>query len=313
LYIFATRFVTFVANAASGPTFWPLVFGPPADNVSANEIQGRCPMSERITTTITEGVADVRLVRSDKMNALDDAMFSALVETGERLKADPAIRAVVISGEGRAFCAGLDMGNFGRMASGESKSDQKAVANRLAGRSNGISNRAQYAVMVWREIPVPVIAAVHGVAFGGGFQVALGADMRYVAPGTRMSVMEIKWGLVPDMAGMALMRTLARDDILRELTYTGRIFSAEEALEYGFATKIVEDPYAAALETAREIADKSPTAIRAGKRIINAIPDSDAAAILLSESVEQDKLIGGEHQKEAIMANLEKRRPVFKN
>ncbi|MES1989366.1 MAG: crotonase/enoyl-CoA hydratase family protein [Pseudomonadota bacterium] len=269
-------------------------------------------MEDRIKTAITEGVADVRLVRADKMNALDDAMFAALIETGERLKADPHIRAVVISGEGRAFCAGLDMSNFGKMASGESKSDSSSPTNRLAGRTHGLSNRAQYAAMVWRDVPVPVIAAVHGVAFGGGFQIALGADMRYVAPGTRMSVMEIKWGLVPDMAGMALMRTLARDDILRELTYTGRIFSAEEALDYGFATRLVDDPYAAALATAHEIADKSPSAIRAGKRILNAIPDSDAAAILLSESVEQDKLIGGAHQKEAIMANLEKRRPVFK-
>ncbi|MFZ3033766.1 MAG: crotonase/enoyl-CoA hydratase family protein [Parvibaculum sp.] len=269
-------------------------------------------MTDRIVTTITEGVADVRLVRSDKMNALDDAMFTALVETGEKLKADKSVRAVVISGEGRAFCAGLDMGNFGRMAAGE-KNDTNAVTNRLAKRTHGNSNRAQYAAMVWRDVPVPVIAAVHGVAFGGGFQVALGADMRYVAPGTRMSVMEIKWGLVPDMAGMTLMRTLARDDIVRELTYTGRIFSAEEALEYGFATKVVEAPYAAALETAREIADKSPVAIRADKRMLNAIADSDEAAILLAESVEQDKLIGGTHQKEAIMANLEKRRPVFRD
>ncbi|MDO8290269.1 MAG: crotonase/enoyl-CoA hydratase family protein [Parvibaculum sp.] len=270
-------------------------------------------MEDRIKTTITEGVADVRLVRTDKMNALDDAMFNALIETGERLKKDASIRAVVISGEGRAFCAGLDMSNFGKMASGERGGDgDKAVASRLAGRTHGTSNRAQYAAMVWREMPVPVIAAVHGVAFGGGFQVALGADMRYIAPGTRMSIMEIKWGLVPDMAGMALMRTLARDDILRELTYTGRIFSAEEALEYGFATKIVDDPYAAALETAREIADKHPAAIRANKRMLNAIPDSNEAAILLAESVEQDKLIGSPNQKEAIMANLEKRRPVFK-
>jgi enoyl-CoA hydratase/carnithine racemase len=267
-------------------------------------------MEERIKTTITEGVADVRLVRSDKMNALDDAMFNALVETGERLKADASIRAVVISGEGRAFCAGLDMGNFGKMASGETR-DEKSVTNRLGARTHGIANRAQYAAYVWREIPVPVIAAVHGVAFGGGFQVALGADMRYVAPATRMCVMEIKWGLVPDMAGMALMRTLARDDIVRELTYTGRIFEAEEALAIGFATKVMDDPYAAALATAREIADKNPDAIRADKRILNAMADGTTAELLLAESTEQDKIIGSANQKEAIMANLEKRRPKF--
>ena len=268
-------------------------------------------MEERIKTTITDGVADVRLVRSDKMNALDDAMFSALVETGERLKADKSVRVVVISGEGRAFCAGLDMGNFGKMASGER--DKNSVTNRLSARTNGIANRAQYAAFVWREVPVPVIAAVHGVAFGGGFQVALGADMRYVAPGTRMCVMEIKWGLVPDMAGMALMRTLARDDIVRELTYTGRIFEADEALAIGFATKIMDDPYAAALATAREIADKNPDAIRADKRILNAMAHSSDAELLLAESVEQDKIIGSANQKEAVIAQMEKRRPSFAN
>jgi enoyl-CoA hydratase/carnithine racemase len=268
-------------------------------------------MEERIKTTIIDGVADVRLVRSDKMNALDDAMFNALVETGERLKTDKSVRAVVISGEGRAFCAGLDMGNFGRMASGERAAEKKSVTDGLSKRTHGIANRAQYAPYVWRDVPVPVIAAVHGVAFGGGFQVALGADMRYVAPGTRMSVMEIKWGLVPDMAGMALMRTLAREDIVRELTYTGRIFEAEEALAIGFATKVTDDPYAAALATAREIADKNPAAIRADKRILNAMADGTAAELLLAESVEQDKLIGSANQKEAVMANLEKRRPKF--
>lgn len=268
-------------------------------------------MEERIKTTITDGVADVRLVRSDKMNALDDAMFSALVETGERLKADKDVRAVVISGEGRAFCAGLDMGNFGKMASGERNKD--SVTNRLSPRTHGVANRAQYAAYVWREIPVPVIAAVHGVAFGGGFQVALGADFRYVAPGTRMCVMEIKWGLVPDMAGMALMRTLARDDVVRELTYTGRIFEAEEALSIGFATKIMDDPYAAALATAREIADKNPDAIRADKRILNAMADSTNAELLQAESTEQDKIIGSANQKEAVIAQMEKRRPIFAN
>ena len=269
-------------------------------------------MEERVRTTITEGVADVRLVRSDKMNALDDAMFAALLETGEKLKSDKSVRAVVVSGEGRAFCAGLDMSNFGRMASGERKADNKSeITGRLEQRTHGIANRAQYAALVWRDIPVPVIAAVHGVAFGGGFQVALGADMRFVASGTRFSVMEIKWGLVPDMAGMYLMRGLAREDVIRDLTYTGRIFETEEALAYGFATRVCNDPYAEALTVAREIADKSPSAIRAAKRILNDAPDNDAAAILLAESVEQDKLIGGAHQKEAIMANLEKRRPNF--
>ena len=174
----------------------------------------------------------MRLVRADKMNALDNAMFEALVDTGERLKTEKGVRAVVLSGEGRAFCAGLDMGNFGRMAEGPAR--PSAAHRRRRSPAPGAPTASPTArstpCWVWREMPVPVIAAVHGVAFGGGFQLALGADMRYVAPDTRMAVMEIKWGLIPDMAGTQLMRHLAREDVVRELTYTGRIFSGEEAL-----------------------------------------------------------------------------------
>src|SRR5208282_428675 len=246
-------------------------------------------MNDRISVTVEGGVADVRMVRTDKMNALDDAMFEALVSTGERLKTDKGVRAVVLSGEGRAFCAGLDMGNFGQMAQGpRGRSTTAADPNRgLGARSHGIANRAQYAVWVWREVPVPVIAAVHGVAFGGGFQVALGADMRFVAPDARLAVLEIKWGLVPDMAGTQLMRHLAREDIVRELTYTGRIFSGEEAYRYGFATRVCADPRAEALATAREIAAKSPDAIRASKRILNDAVLVDPKTGLTQESVEQ--------------------------
>ncbi|HLZ83557.1 MAG TPA: crotonase/enoyl-CoA hydratase family protein [Caulobacteraceae bacterium] len=270
-------------------------------------------MNDRITVTIEDGVADVRLVRTDKMNALDDAMFSALVETGDRLKSEPAVRAVVLSGEGRAFCAGLDMGNFGRMAEGPRAAQAGAGSgpDGFAARTHGIANRAQYAVWVWREIPVPVIAAVHGVAFGGGFQLALGADMRFVAPDTRMAVLEIKWGLVPDMAGTMLMRHLAREDVVRELTYTGRIFSGEEALAMGFATRVCADPRAEALAVAREIAGKNPQAIRAAKRLLNAAPVTDQGSGLLQETVEQIALIGSPNQVEAVMSNLQKRAPAF--
>lgn len=273
-------------------------------------------MEDRVALEIRDGVADVRLVRADKMNALDDAMFAALISTADRLKEEPGLRAVVISGEGRAFCAGLDMGNFAKMGSArpEPASAPKSDApGRLAARTNGISNRPQYAAWVWRELPVPVIAAVHGVAFGGGFQVMLGADLRYVAPGTRMCVMEMKWGLVPDMAGTQLMRHLAREDVVRELTYTGRIFTAEEALGLGFATRLCDDPRAAALETAREIATRNPDAVRAAKRILNQAPYVDAGTGLLSESREQDRLIGSANQIEAVKANLEKRAPDFRD
>ena len=266
----------------------------------------------RITVTIEDGVADVRLVRTDKMNALDDAMFSALVETGDRLKAESGVRAVVLSGEGRAFCAGLDMGNFGRMAEGPRAAP--AGGEDFARRTHGVANRAQYAVWVWREIPVPVIAAVHGVAFGGGFQLMLGADMRFIAPDARLAVLEIKWGLVPDMCGTLLMRHLAREDVVRELTYTGRIFSGEEALRLGFATRVCADPRAEALSVAREIAGKNPNAIRAAKRMLNKVAQvTDEAAGLLDETREQIALIGSGNQIEAVRANMEKRAPAFQD
>jgi enoyl-CoA hydratase/carnithine racemase len=267
-------------------------------------------MEERVRIEIQAGVADVRMVRTDKMNALDEAMFAGLVAAGERLRREPGVRAVVLSGEGRAFCAGLDMGNFGRMAEGRS-TDGAASQQGLGARTHGAANRAQYAAWVWREIPVPVIAAVHGVAFGGGLQVALGADMRFVAPDARLAVLEIKWGLVPDMAGTQLMRGLVREDVVRELTFTGRIFSGEEALTLGLATRVCADPRAEALQTAREIAGRNPDAIRAAKRLLNAAPHADHATGLMAESVEQSALIGSPNQVEAVMSNLQKRDPVF--
>lgn len=158
---------------------------------------------------------------------------------------------------------------------------------------------------------MPVIAAVHGIAFGGGFQLALGADVRYIAPGTRLAVIETKWGVVPDMAGTQLMRHLAREDIVRELTYTARIFSAEEAFAYGFATKVVADPRSAALLAAREIADRSPDAIRAAKRLLNLAVSCDAATGLAAETAEQGALLGKANQVEAVRANLEHRAPQW--
>ena len=270
-------------------------------------------MEDRIQVTIEGGVADVRLVRTDKMNALDDAMFQALIDTGERLKTETGVRAIVLSGEGRAFCAGLDMGNFGKMASGERSGGQSSTGEALLTpkRTAGGSNRAQHAVMVWREQTVPVIAAIHGVAFGGGFQLALGADLRFVTADTRMSVMEIKWGLVPDMAGLVLMKRLVRDDVARELTYSGRQFSGTEALEMGFATRVCEDPRAEALALAAEIAGKNPHAIRAAKRLLDLAPDADQATILKEESREQTALIGSPNQVEAVMSNMQKRAAVY--
>jgi enoyl-CoA hydratase/carnithine racemase len=262
-------------------------------------------MNDRVRLTVEDGVAHVRLTRAEKLNALDPAMFDAIAEAGAELHDDPCIRAVVLSGEGRAFCAGLDLDRM--LAAAEGQPLLPSVD--LTRRTHGFANYAQHLVWLWRELPVPVIAAVHGVAFGGGFQLALGADVRYVAPGTRLAVIETKWGLVPDMAGTQLMRHLAREDVVRELTYTARIFSAEEALAYGFATQVVDEPLAAAFRTAREIASRSPDAIRAAKRLLNLAAECGPAAGLAAETAEQKELLGKPNHLEAVESNLANRAP----
>ncbi len=261
-------------------------------------------MTDRIEwTRHPDGVVELQLARPEKMNALDPAMFDALLAASAQLQHDARVRAVVISGRGKAFCAGLDMQSFEGM--------ENSIGTDLLPRTHGIANAPQQVAYAWRQVPVPVIAAVHGVAFGGGLQVALGADVRIVAPDARMSVMEIKWGLVPDMAGMVLMRELARTDVVRELTFTGRIFDGGEALRIGFATRLAADPLAEALKLAHEIAGKSPDAIRAGKRLLNASMGHSAAELLLAESVEQQALIGSANQAEAVRANMARRAPCF--
>ncbi len=224
----------------------------------------------------------------------------ALIAAGETIKADKSVRVVVLSGAGKAFCAGLDMELM--MAVGETNLDE---------RTHGIANLFQQAAWVWHEVPVPVIAAVHGTCLGGGLQLMTGADMRYIHPETKLSIMEMKWGIVPDMAGTQLWSRFVREDIIRELTYTARVFSGVEANEYGFATRLTENPLAEALETAQQIANKNPDAIRAAKRLIdNQIP-GDAAEGLLAESVAQTAIIKTPNQIEAVMANMQKRAPKF--
>src|SRR6202451_4929858 len=211
-------------------------------------------LNDRVTIEITEGVAEVTLNRPDKLNALDPAMFEAIIAAGERLSRMAGLRAVVLAGAGKGFCAGLDKETFASIASGGAV----PTLRDLAKRTHGLANDFQQAAYVWRLAPVPVIAAIHGVALGGGFQIALGADIRYVAPDARLAIMEIKWGIVPDMGGIALMRELARSDVIRELAMTGRIFSGTEALAYGFATSLHADPLVAARATAKAIAARHP-------------------------------------------------------
>jgi enoyl-CoA hydratase/carnithine racemase len=261
-------------------------------------------MNDRVVIHLdSDGVADVRLNRADKMNAIDSAMIEGLLAAQDRLRAEPRLRAVVLHGEGRAFCAGLDISRFREMGTGRRYT--------LADRTHGMANAPQETAWGWRGLHVPVIAAVHGVAFGGGLQIALGADIRYVTSDVKLSVMEIKWGLVPDMAGIALLRELVRGDVARELIYSGRIIDGHEAVRVGLATWVGSDPLAHARDMASNIARSNPDAIRAAKRLLNRSADADAAELLVSESREQDRLMGSPNQIEAVRAGTEQRPAAF--
>jgi len=267
-------------------------------------------MSELVTITRSNGIADVRLNRVDKYNALSPDMFAAIIAAGEALAADSSVRVVVLSGNGRGFCAGLDMGSFQGMAGGARSGGNTAA---LLSRGEFPENHAQRPAYVWKRMPVPVIAAVHGVAFGGGLQIALGADIRIAAPDAKFSVMEIKWGLVPDMSLTQTLRNLVPLDVAKELTFTGRILSGLEAKELGLVTRVSDDPLAAALALAEEIAGKSPDAIRAGKQLLETSWHADERVGLELEARLQVGLIGSPNQVEAVMANFENRAPAFKD
>ncbi|WP_316228100.1 MULTISPECIES: crotonase/enoyl-CoA hydratase family protein [unclassified Bradyrhizobium] len=263
---------------------------------------------QRVSISVDDdGVADVAMVRADKMNALDDAMFEALASAVDRLHADRSVRAVVLHGEGRAFCAGLDKSLFDRIVA-----QGAAAMGDLAERTHGLANLWQQVSWGWRELPVPVIAAVHGVAFGGGLQIALGADIRYLHPEAKLSVAETKWGLVPDMAGCVILTELARADVVRELVFGGRVVSGVEALALGLATRVSDDPLKEARELARRIAAHNPEAVRVGKRLLNAAAPVDAGRVLMVESLEQQRLLGSSNQIEAVRAATENRTPEFR-
>ncbi len=260
-------------------------------------------MDDRISVSLEGGVADVRLNRPDKMNALDVAMFHAIDAALRDLAVRRDLRCVVLSGTGRAFCAGIDLA---ALAGAPELMD-------LGPRSHGDANLFQNIAWGWRELPVPVIAAVHGVAFGGGFQMMLGADIRIAAPSTELSMMEVRWGLVPDVAAMVLLRTLVRDDVARDIVFTGRRFSGTEAAELGLVTRLADDPLAAALELARGIAASSPDAIRSAKRLLNLPAGASARDILIAESVEQAAMLASANHREALAAAAAKRAPVYRD
>jgi enoyl-CoA hydratase/carnithine racemase len=263
--------------------------------------------AQRVTVTAAGGVADVRLNRPEKRNALDPAMFEALVAAGERLMTQPGVRVVVLSGEGPDFCAGLDFASFQAMREG----DRRSAAAQLPPSAGPTKVAGQRAAYVWAELPVPVIAAVRGNALGGGLQIALGADIRIVAPDARLSVFEVAWGLIPDMTGTQLLPELVGRDVAKELTYTARIVSGEEAVRIGLATRADPDPLAAAFAMAKEIAGRSPHAIRAAKRLLDLAGRTDLASGFAAEQEEIRALLGSPNQVEAVTARFETRDPIF--
>jgi enoyl-CoA hydratase/carnithine racemase len=265
-------------------------------------------MSDRVSISIADGVADVRLNRPEKRNALDGDMFLALADAGEQMKTAPGVRAVVLSGEGPSFCAGLDFSSFMAMAGQGDRSESANPVGRVDGR---ITHLGQQTAWVWQEVPVPVIAAVRGHALGGGIQIALGADIRIVHPDTQLSVREVYWGLVPDMTGTLMLSRLVRPDVAKELTFTARVFSGREAAELGLVTRLSDDPYADAMALAAQIAAQSPGAVRGAKALFNRLLVEGAAEQFAEERRVIGSLIGSPNQVEAVMAGMEKRAGVF--
>ncbi len=260
---------------------------------------------QRVVVEIDAHVAEVRLARPDKHNALDGAMFEAIAAAAERLRTEPGLRAVVLHGEGPSFCSGLDIASF--MTGPLSTTD-------LLARGNGdIANLAQRVAYDWTRVPVPVIAAVHGACFGGGLQIALGADIRIASPDARLSVMEIRWGLIPDMAITQTLPRVVRKDVAKELMFTGRRVSGEEAVDIGLVTRTEQDPLAAARALAADIATRSPHAIRSGKRLLDETWCAPAETALLLESELQTALLGSPNQIAAVTAGMADEPAVFED
>jgi enoyl-CoA hydratase/carnithine racemase len=269
--------------------------------------RGRFPRvsEDRVRVRVDpNGIATVTMVRSDKHNALDQAMFEGLVKAAEQVAGDASVRAVVLHGEGKSFCSGLDIASF---MAGERGTDVL-----LARDDDRLANFAQRVTYDWSLVPAPVIAAIHGNCFGGGLQIALGADIRIAAPDAKLSIMEIKWGLVPDMGITQTLPRLLPIDVAKDLTFSGRIVSGTEALDLGLVTRIAEDPLSSALSLADEISQKSPDAVRAAKRLYDETwASNDSAAALVLESELQTGLIGKPNQIAAVVAGMSGERPVF--
>lgn len=258
----------------------------------------------RVLLDIQDNIAIVTLNRADKYNGLDWKMFSGIIDVTKQLKKNKTVRAVIVRGDGKAFSSGLDVMSM--------KKDPLFVPKLLVKPGTSISNAAQDVSYLWRELPIPVIAVVHGKCYGGGLQIAMGADFRFSTPDCEFSILEAKWGLIPDMGGMLTWREVLRGDILRDLTYTGRMVQADEALEIGLITRIEEDPMTAALEYAKELVTRSPDSVGASKKLINRIWTEDDKGVLNWETKLQKKVLGRWNQLAAASRNISKNPKPYK-
>ncbi len=268
-------------------------------------------MSDRVCVEIEDRVAHVRLNRPEKKNALDRGMFEGLLAAARGLADDTAVRAVVLSGAGDSFCSGLDFSSFSDMASGDLDAESDDVRAAAEDRSADGANRAQQLAWLWQELPVPVIAAVQGAAYGGGFHIALGADIRFIAPDARIAFVEITWGLVPDLSGTQALRRLVPLDVAKKLIFSGEPISGERAVALHLGTETSERPLEDAFALARTIAKRSPDAVRAAKRLLNTSGLVPLDEGLANEFRESSRLMGGKNQIEAVTAKLQRREPEF--
>lgn len=265
----------------------------------------------RVRLACADGIAHVELNRPEKRNALDGGMFDGIREAAQHVGRDPSVRAVVLSGAGGCFCSGLDFSTFGAMANEGLDADNEEVAAAARDLSSQGANRAQQIGWLWQEVPVPVIAAVEGAAYGGGLHVALGADIRFVAPDARLAFVEVAWGLVPDLSGTQALRRLVALDVAKKLVLSGEPISGEKAVAYGLCTELSDHPVEDAFALARVIASRSPDAVRAAKVLLNESVRVPVAEGLANEFRASAGLMGGRNQIEAVLARLQKREPKF--
>jgi enoyl-CoA hydratase/carnithine racemase len=268
-------------------------------------------MTDRVKVEIEDSIAHVRLNRPEKKNALDGEMFEGILDAAHRLHDDRRVRAVVLSGEGDSFSAGLDVSSLGEMASGDLNPESESIQEATRDLSPAGANRAQQLAWLWQELPVPVIAAVQGVAYGGGLHIALGADIRFVSPDARLAFVEISWGLVPDLSGTQALRRLVPLDVAKKLILGGEVIDGRRAVALGLATELSERPLEDAFEFARTVAARSPDAVRAAKKLLNESALVPLAEGLANEMSASAGLMGRPNQIEAVMAKLQKRAPDF--